>query len=1407
MIRASAIVAGLEFNYCSCSWNIYVKNAPKMWFKLKYTIAGICIGAIFPLAAWILDLSLNELEWSLGSLLQLHFDNPLHYIIDLAPLVLGLVFFAFGRYAEKNTPHFEHELSVAVTAFFPGRKPNFGFISTWVLASTTIVISVLVIFSARSMWVKTVDVELVEATFALTDILQSNKDSVEELLQTSLAVTEVLSAEDESIHYAEQLLLKQNSKRALRTATEQLQFASWIEGRLVNGVTDAAIMSVDGIILAAFSADRIGESSNFSESGSFIRKIADHRVAICRPCDFRGNLELAADSDISSQNSFLVGHQIIDDSGRFIAILMLRLELFEKLSTLLLGKTFGRSGEIYAVNEFGYIISSVRFGDLDDDTQAARRLLHSGLSREHLPATESSLFSHRDYREIPVLARHVWLGDLNVGLVAQSSVEEVYSRSSSNRRPFALVTTIMLALIIGIAFSIFKLLLKSKQVKLVSMGAKHQIQLLMNTAAEGIYGIDMSGNCTFANRACWELTGYENEADLLGKNMHELIHHSFKDKSPYRNEDCKIYKAFRNGLNVHVDNEVFWRADGSCFDAEYHSNPIYQGRSITGAVVTFTDISQRVANESADALTREKLLAFRNALDELSQAATLVSVKSGTVEFFENAARILANVLDVDRVGIWRFSKDQEIVVADCLFNRRDNQIITGKTLSKDDAPLYFEHLARKQQSISDLENDERSKDAFEIYFKPLGIFAILSAPMIVQGQSVGVLTFSQTKVTRIWDEHDDQFAISAALTLSVATETAQKLATEHRQQEIVETMVDGLITIGEAGVIESFNPAAEIIFGYKRKQVIGKNITMLMDSPYREQHQGKFEKYRKGAESTIVGKSGIEVEGLHKSGRRVPISISVSEMEYAGRRVFSGVIRDITEQMQMQREREAAMADTRKIIDSANAPIFGVNKHLQITEWNNFVTELTGYEKDEVQNRSFVNEFIDEPDRQKVSDVLSAALTGKQTQSFEATLITKTGEGRKLLLSAAPRYDIEGNVNGIIAVGQDITELRQKDAALRQALKMEAVGQLTGGIAHDFNNLLSIIKGNLRFLQEDVGDLVDGTKDLFDDAMSAVEDGTALTGRLLAFSRTGSLQAKPMDVCKSISEYSKFLVRTIGGNYELRTEVPIEPVYIEVDSGRLDNALLNLVINARDAMPDGGQITIGLEVVTIDANDFTPPISPGPYVRVSVTDYGIGIEPKNIQNIFDPFFTTKSVEKGSGLGLSMVYGFAQQSDGACRVESKLGKGSTISMFLPLTDKSVTDKPEAKSVDHIVDARDAVILIVEDDSRVRRTVIRDFEKMGFSIIEADSADAAQDIIMSGEHIDLVFTDILMPGKLDGLTLAQWIKTTYGDMNVVLTSGYSDKKTGISLDDHFPMIRKPYALDALSKLIRATLFSQ
>ena len=636
--------------------------------------------------------------------------------------------------------------------------------------------------------------------------------------------------------------------------------------------------------------------------------------------------------------------------------------------------------------------------------------------------------------------------------------------------------------------------------------------------------------------------------------------------------------------------------------------------------------------------------------------------------------------------------------------------------------------------------------------------------------------------------------------------------AQESILKSVLERMADGFVTISEEGIILSANTAIEKMFGYPEKEIVGKNVNILMPDAYASNHNAIISRLRTFGVQGMAGKSGREVEGKKRDGTIFSLSITVSEMYLKGRRKFNGVVRDVTDVKQAQAEALRTADELTLFVDTANAPIFGIDSSGLVNEWNQASEKITGFTKVEVLGKDLVSEFITDEYKAPVKQVLDNALHGNETANYEFPLYTKTSQRVDVLLNATTRRDVDGVITGVIGVGQDITELRQKQAALNQASKMESVGQLTGGIAHDFNNLLSVIDGNLRFLQQDIGNVSDDITELFDDAMSAATDAAELTARLLAFSRNRGLKPELKNANEAIDNFSRFLSRTLGKANELQTELSEEALYIMVDTAQLENALLNLAINARDAMADGGNITLRSERYHCseradlkENNQAGIMLNPGDYVVVSVEDTGAGIEQEDLVRVFEPFFTTKEIGKGGGLGLSMVYGFVQQSSGQCVVRSKIGEGTKVSMYFPEAQYMEQDK---SSIDEkkIAFADSEVILVVEDEPRVLRVTLRDLKRLGYRTLEANNASMAKTMIDSGQKIDLVFSDVLMPGDIDGQMLGLWIEKNHPLIKVVLTSGFTKRKTEVGENESsFPLLRKPYTIEALAKKVSMALF--
>ena len=636
--------------------------------------------------------------------------------------------------------------------------------------------------------------------------------------------------------------------------------------------------------------------------------------------------------------------------------------------------------------------------------------------------------------------------------------------------------------------------------------------------------------------------------------------------------------------------------------------------------------------------------------------------------------------------------------------------------------------------------------------------------------------------------------------------------AQESILKSVLERMADGFVTISEEGIILSANTAIEKMFGYPEKEIVGKNVNILMPDAYASNDNAIISRLSTFGVQGMAGKSGREVEGKKRDGTIFSLSITVSEMYLKGRRKFNGVVRDVTDVKQAQAEALRTADELTLFVDTANAPIFGIDSGGLVNEWNQASEKITGFTKVEVLGKDLVSEFITDEYKAPVKQVLDNALHGNETANYEFPLYTKTSQRVDVLLNATTRRDVDGVITGVIGVGQDITELRQKQAALNQASKMESVGQLTGGIAHDFNNLLSVIDGNLRFLQQDIGNVSDDITELFDDAMSAATDAAELTARLLAFSRNRGLKPELKNANEAIDNFSRFLSRTLGKANELQTELSEEALYIMVDTAQLENALLNLAINARDAMADGGNITLRSERYHCseradlkENNQAGIMLNPGDYVVVSVEDTGAGIEQEDLVRVFEPFFTTKEIGKGGGLGLSMVYGFVQQSSGQCVVRSKIGEGTKVSMYFPEAQYMEQDK---SSIDEkkIAFADSEVILVVEDEPRVLKVTSRDLKRLGYRTLEANNASMAKTMIDSGQKIDLVFSDVLMPGDIDGQMLGLWIEKNHPLIKVVLTSGFTKRKTEVGENESsFPLLRKPYTIEALAKKVSMALF--
>ncbi|MFP4105912.1 MAG: ATP-binding protein [Phycisphaerae bacterium] len=511
-------------------------------------------------------------------------------------------------------------------------------------------------------------------------------------------------------------------------------------------------------------------------------------------------------------------------------------------------------------------------------------------------------------------------------------------------------------------------------------------------------------------------------------------------------------------------------------------------------------------------------------------------------------------------------------------------------------------------------------------------------------------------------------------------------------------------------------------------------------------------------------------------------------------------------------RQREG---DLRITLDSIGDAVIATDADTTITRMNPVAEKLTGYQSEEAIGLPLREVFqVETPDGREVACPARIAVeTGSPTGiPSESVLVSRDGKRTDIADSASPIRDPEGRTVGAVLVFRDVTNQKQLETQLRQAQKMEAVGQLAGGIAHDFNNLLQAIQGYTELCLTDVED-DDHIRGYLEEVRKASQRAADLTRQLLTFSRRETLQPKLMDINVTINNLTKILRRVIGEHIDLRVHCgqPLDAIY--ADPGQIEQVIMNLCVNARDAMPEGGTLTIRTGNATIDKESARnkPWAEPGKYVVLSVADNGKGIATEEKDRIFEPFYTTKEVGQGTGLGLATVYGIAKRHDGLIHLESNPGNGADFQIYFPsagsTTDENsyVPTPTERKRREQ--HGGSGTILLAEDDELVRNLSVKILQKAGYELLVAEDGKDACDLLLEHtDEIDLAVLDVIMP-RVGGRDVYREIRAQGLDIPVIFSSGYSYDAAGEnSLPDDSALIQKPYSPDDLLGIIRKSLLS-
>jgi PAS domain S-box-containing protein len=645
-------------------------------------------------------------------------------------------------------------------------------------------------------------------------------------------------------------------------------------------------------------------------------------------------------------------------------------------------------------------------------------------------------------------------------------------------------------------------------------------------------------------------------------------------------------------------------------------------------------------------------------------------------------------------------------------------------------------------------------------------------------------------------------------VTVAVERDAVLRQRQNARYDAVVDGAPDAILTLDSNALIQMANPAAMKEFGYASSDLIGQSVSVVFQD--QEHWLSAWARLRAGERFTRP----VELDARRKDGSVSYVEMSASRWTSDGRIFVTAILRDVNERraaedalrkMNQTLERRVAerTADRDRMWRLSTDLMLVAKLDGEVTDTNPAWGHVLGQTMARAQGKP-ISAFVVPEDRAVLDATLRELAGNAAPRLFELRMMHASGGVRTVAWSAVA---MDGALH---AVGRDVTEerkaqvtLRETEEALRQSQKMEAVGQLTGGIAHDFNNLLTGIIGSIELIRRRIAaGKLDEIEKFMGAAMASANRAAGLTHRLLAFARRQPLDPQPLDVNALVGNVEDLLRRTLGEQVQLRIQLGSEVWPALTDSNQLENAILNLAINGRDAMPKGGILTIETQNVTVGAEDHHgDSLEPGDYTLISVSDTGTGMSPETVSRAFEPFFTTKPIGQGTGLGLSMIYGFAKQSRGQVRIESELGKGSKITLYLPRYRGGVRAKN--------FDSRHApplgageTVLVVEDDPSVRLLIGEVLRDLGYSCLEASDGQAAVPLLASNVRMDLMITDVGLPG-LNGRQLAEIAREHRKSLKILFVTGYAEHATDRQrfLGPGMEMITKPFTLDALAVKIR------
>ncbi len=616
----------------------------------------------------------------------------------------------------------------------------------------------------------------------------------------------------------------------------------------------------------------------------------------------------------------------------------------------------------------------------------------------------------------------------------------------------------------------------------------------------------------------------------------------------------------------------------------------------------------------------------------------------------------------------------------------------------------------------------------------------------------------------------------------------------------------DVVLLVDDSGRIVLTNVAVTTLFGYTPEELVGQPLGILIPTDRRERHAEHLRRFFETPRTRFMGADlELELAGRHQDGTQFVVDVGLAPVTIRGRHFTVALVRDALER---QRGREFASL-LASIVTSSEDAILSLDLEGILTSWNFAAERMYGYEASEVLGRHI--SLFTPPDRlDELAEMLKQIPRDGEIRHYSTQRLRKDGTRLDVSVTVSPIRDASGEITGSSGIIRDITqrlaaerERRTLTVRLNQSERLESLGRLAGGIAHDFNNLLMVILNYANFASDELDGNEAARADL-GQIHAAAERASKLTHQLLAFARRKVLQPQVVNLNDVVTGVEQFLRRTIGEQVDFVTALSADLWRVEADAGQLEQVLVNLAVNARDAMPEGGVITIDTENVEIDDGhvEFRPGLMPGRYVRFRISDTGCGMEQDVLDHVFEPFFTTKPHGEGTGLGLPMVFGIVTQAGGDIQLYSELGVGTTCRVLLPATDRTAFVHPSDAEPRHLRGTE--TILVVEDEGAIREVARRILARNGYEVLT--SANGPEAIALVDAHegtIDLLLTDVILPQML-GKEVAARIQALRPGLPVLYMSGYAQPVLGSTLGDEIALLEKPFSEQLLLLKVRDVL---